>query len=384
MKGLCTELVPEHNTLHELLCFRDDLPSPLDAPLAKKDVVVRVHTASLSVDDIHGAEGTFLSFRRTSPRKNVDRDHPYIPGFECCGEVVKAGEEAVKEYPAGSKVVCFQTMLAQRFGTWGEYCVFSPRKASIDVPLIIPKPDHLTDEQAVAAGVPLRVATCTLSKQVYRQMTASPNDKSSKTIVVIGAGGAIGSVLLQAIRHEWPDAQRIAICSSSKRDFALTNGASKVIAYNEVTDWSTEEEIQGKADVVLDLIGGPDSFERGRRALRRGGVFNTTVGPEKFIGDRPLAKHTFLSYVFVVIGRVMANAWRRSYKYYALDMNLNANKSLYHRLLEDDKAIRPVVDSVLDIEDIQAVRQAVQRVRHHETKGRLVLRVSHEEAEKSK
>lgn len=228
---------------------------------------------------------TYLAFHRTSPKRAVTRDAPYIPGFECCGEVVRAGSAAIGKHPIGSSVVCFQSAKNQRYTERGASASPSrPAKASVDDPVIVSKPSLLTDERAVVATVPLRVATCTLSKQVYQAMSFW-GENIPGTMVVIGAGGAVGSVVLQAARHEWPRSELIAICSFGKRDFALRNGASEVIAYDEDSEWSLDKEVCGKTDVVLDLIGGPESLRQGRRALRRGGVFNTTVGPVQFIGD---------------------------------------------------------------------------------------------------
>jgi len=381
MRGLCTEVAPEHGTLHQVIRFRDDLPENPAVTAASVDhneVVVRVRTATIAVDDIHGAEGTYLTFNRTSPKHGaVTEDAPYVPGFECCGEVVRAGTTALQKFPLGSLVLCFQSTKNQRYGTWGEYFTFSPKRSSVDTPVIFPKPNHLTDAQAVAALVPLRVATCTLSKPVYRAMADTNDNASSRTMVVVGASGAVGSIVLQAARHEWPRADLIAICSAGKRDYALRNGASKVIAYDEDSEWSLHSSVYGKTDVVLDLIGGSESLRHGQQALRRGGVFNTTVGPERFLGDGGhLSLWYFLCKLVPMLGRLVGNLWRSSYKYYVRDMSYHSNVECFTRLLEDEKAIIPELDWVVDIENEKMIKEAIQRVRHHKTTGRLVLRVS--------
>lgn len=84
----------------------------------------------------------------------------------------------------------------------------------------------------------------------------------------------------------------------------------------------------------------------------------------------------FLGKLLPMLGRLIGNLWRRSYKYYVRDMSFHSNMALFTRLLDDDKAIYPLVDWVVAIENEENGKEAIQRVRHHKTLGRLVLRVN--------
>lgn len=391
MKGLYTTKAPDPGTLEELIQYEsENLQAPPEANAPSKDeVVIRVHTAACSVDDIHGAEGTYLSRLRTSPQESKNHEYCYTPGFECCGRVVNAGSRMRDKYPVGSMVMCFQSTKNQRYGTWGEYFVFSPGKASVDHPFITTKPGYLSDEQAVACLVPLRVTCANLNKAVFKAMEhtalAKENNQqikptpeetlSRKTIVIVGASGATGTVMLQATRHLWPESKRVAICSLSKRNHALENGATHVIPYDEEPNWGSSDLLLQKTDVVVDLVGGDEILEQGKNALRRGGIFETSVGPMRFIGDEgKQSLWSFVQYLTKILGRLIANKWRAGYKYHAGDMSMHANPELYNRLLSE-KAIVPEIVSVVDIADLDGIKDSIRQVRLHKTKGRMVFQL---------
>lgn len=386
MRGLCTNEAPEFRSLENQIRFRDDLEKNPDAiegtELSPTAVVVRVLTAAVSVDDIHGAEGTYVGrFRSSPPKRNksevVSPEKPYIPGFECCGIVVRAGEKAIQDFPVGTYVMGFQDSIKNHFyGTWGEYFTFDPTKSSLVPCVMLKKPSHLTHEQAAAALVPGQVACCTLSKYVYDAMSHSGGLLRS-TMVIVGATGAVGNLVVKAARHEWPQATIVAVCSGKNSQFAMELGASDVLAYDQVPEWGAHELVKGKTDVVLDLIGGSETLKQGRLALRQGGVFSSTVGPRQFIGDTgTIPILPFLLQITAMLGRVAFNPLRRSYKYYVRDMSYHQNMALYTRLLEDERVLIPHVDRVVNTDDEAKVREAISDVRHHKCKGRVVFRIT--------
>jgi len=86
-----------------------------------------------------------------------------------------------------------------------------------------------------------------------------------QTVVIHGAGGAVGSAAVQLAR--WAGAQVIGTGRSAVRSLATELGADRFIAL----DSDRLEDAAGQADLVFDTIGG-DVLGRSPGLLRRGGT----------------------------------------------------------------------------------------------------------------
>ena len=84
-------------------------------------------------------------------------------------------------------------------------------------------------------------------------------------------------------------AEVIGVCSPASVERAYQLGCCRVLDYNGKS-WERmlAGQREARIDRVLDLVGGCDIEEAGRRVLEADGAFVTVVGPEHFIGDRAL------------------------------------------------------------------------------------------------
>jgi NADPH:quinone reductase-like Zn-dependent oxidoreductase len=97
--------------------------------------------------------------------------------------------------------------------------------------------------------------------------------RGSKTILINGASGSIGSACVQLARNH--GAGITAVCSTKNIELARSLGAGKVIDYT-MADFTKDDETY---DVVIDAVG-KSTFFRCRRLLKPGGeYFSTDLGP---------------------------------------------------------------------------------------------------------
>src|SRR5262249_50083924 len=98
------------------------------------------------------------------------------------------------------------------------------------------------------------------------------NLQPGQTVLVHGAGGAVGSFAVQLAKMR--GANVIATASAGGADYGRALGASQVIDYRTQR---FEDEV-GNVDAVLDVISG-DTRDRSWCVLKPGGVLVSTLGP---------------------------------------------------------------------------------------------------------
>src|SRR5713101_8065451 len=109
-----------------------------------------------------------------------------------------------------------------------------------------------------------------------------------QTVVIHGAGGAVGSTAVQLAR--WAGAQVIGTGRSRARPLATELGADRFIAL----DGDRLEDAAGQADLVLDTIGG-EVLARSPALLRPGGTLVTI----KAAAQPPASRDDIRKVVFV-------------------------------------------------------------------------------------
>lgn len=219
----------------EVLTYED-----VDRPEAGPgDVLVRVHAAAVNPIDWKIRSGARSSVRL-----------PMTPGFDVSGTVERTGAGVTSVKP-GDEV----------FGRVpiGGYAEF----ATAPETNLVKKPDSV--DHAHAAGV---VTPALTAWQALDAMELKPG----QTVLIHGAGGAVGSFAVQFAKLRGAN----AIGTASREDEAYVRdlGALRVIDYKT----QAFEDLVADIDAVLDVIGG-DTRERSWRVLKRGGVLVSTVGP---------------------------------------------------------------------------------------------------------
>jgi NADPH:quinone reductase-like Zn-dependent oxidoreductase len=216
----------------DVLEFRD-----IEEPMAgENDVLLRVRAAGCGPDVWHLMTGMpymarlAIGFRR--PKVGVR-------GWDVAGTVQAVGAN-VTDLRLGDEV-----MGTAEGGSFAELVIARPDK-------LVPKPANLTFEQA--AAVPISGTTA------LRAVRDEGNVQPGQTVLVVGAAGGVGSLVVQIAKVF--GAEVTAVCSTSKMELVRSIGADDVI------DYTREDFADGSRrwDVIVDTAG-RRPLSRLRRAL---------------------------------------------------------------------------------------------------------------------
>lgn len=166
---------------------------------------------------------------------------PFVPGNGVAGVVSGVGEEGSARELIGRTVVCST-------GGSGGYAeqVVVPAAA----PIVLP------DSISPAAGVSL-LADGRTAFGLVRAADVQPGDR----VLVLAAGGAVGSLLVQLARTRGANVIVAAAGSRKKLDVAVELGADETVNYTH-SGWSADLRRRiGSVTVVFDGVGGPIAAE---------------------------------------------------------------------------------------------------------------------------
>jgi NADPH:quinone reductase-like Zn-dependent oxidoreductase len=209
-----------------------EVPTPQVGP---DDVLVQVRAAGAGPDVWHLMTGKPY-FARLMP--DFRKIWPHPRGRDVAG-IVEAVGVNVTDLKPGDEVMGVVE------GSFAELAVGSADK-------LVRKPARLTFEQAAAAPISGLTAL-----QALRDVAPV---KPGQTVLVIGAGGGVGTNAVQIAKAF--GAHVTAVCSGSKADLVRSIGADDVI------DYTREDFTDGRRewDVIVDTAG-RRSLRRLRRAL---------------------------------------------------------------------------------------------------------------------
>jgi NADPH:quinone reductase-like Zn-dependent oxidoreductase len=217
--------------------------------IGARQVLVRQRASNVSPAD--------CAFRSADPfivrfYTGLLRPKAPVPGETIAGTVEAVGAQ-VKRFNPGDRVFGI-TELAM--GAMAENVVM-PEDCAVVV-----MPDGLSFEEA--GGLP------------YSYLTAMPflRDEAKlrpgMSLLINGAAGSIGTVAIQIARSM--GAHITAVCSTRNAELVRSLGADVVIDRTK-TDFTKD---LAKYDVVFDAVG-KSSYGACRKALKRGGIYLTTV-----------------------------------------------------------------------------------------------------------
>jgi NADPH:quinone reductase-like Zn-dependent oxidoreductase len=227
-----------------------------EAPDAKPvacDVLVKVVACGITHNE--------LDYPIWTCRAGHHRD-TVIPGAEVSGVIAALGF-GTAGVAVGDEVYGLTDQW--RDGTLAEYVAVEARN-------VAPKPrtvDHVHAAAVPRAGLTAWQALFDHGKLVKGQ-----------TVVIHGAGGAVGSTAVQLAR--WAGAEVIGTGRGHSRELVTELGAARFIAL----DQEGLDDAAGQADLVFDTIGG-DVLARSPALLRPGGTLVTVRGdsPRPATGD---------------------------------------------------------------------------------------------------
>lgn len=228
-----------------------DLPVP---DLEDDEVLVEMAAAGVdpSVWHLSTANPSFVRVMGFGFR----RPKQPIPGWDVAGTVVGVG-------PAVTRLAVGDAVFGAARGSFTELALCRERH-------LVAKPDSLSSEQA--AAVPTSGIT---ALQALRKGGA----ESGQRVLVIGAGGGVGTYAVQLAKAA--GAHVTGVCSASKADLVLALGADAVIDYT-ITD---PTDLPERYDLIVDTAGNRPLRKLRRILTRRGSL--VLVGGER-PGKRPV------------------------------------------------------------------------------------------------
>jgi NADPH2:quinone reductase len=209
------------------------------------EVRVRVHIGAINFPDLLVIANTY----------QMSAPLPFVTGSEFAGVVAEIGD-GVNNVVVGQRVFgsCF-------IGAFADDVV-------VGAGALTPIPDEVDDRVAAAFGVAYKTA--------YHVLRSVAAVQPGEELIVLGAGGGVGSAAVQL--GAALGARVTAIASSpEKLQAAKACGAERLIDHNGGDlRQALREALPDGADVVVDPVGG-DLAEPALRALHYGGRF-VTVG----------------------------------------------------------------------------------------------------------
>ena len=307
-----------------------EVDDPVPGP---RELLVRVHATALNRADVLQRKGHY-----PPPPGASD-----VLGLEVAGAVAEIGD-AVTGWKVGDRVCAVLPA-----GGYAEFAVVPDAHA-------LPVPSTLDFEEA--AAIPEVFTTA------WDNLFTRGGLGADQRLLIHGGSSGVGTAAIQLARRA---GARIAVTASSERKLRACQalGAEMLIDYTSedfverVREWSEGEGV----DVLLDMIGGA-YLERNVRAL-------ATEGRLIIIGLQQGAEAT------IDLGRVMTR--RLSVSGSTLRARPADDKAVVAQSVRahvlpgfEDGSLRPVIDQVLDWQDVQKAHRAMEAGGHI---GKIVLRV---------
>ena len=312
----------------------EDVPPPVAAP---GEVLVRVKAAALNHLDIWTRKGLPMEITM-----------PHIGGSDVAG-VVEALGDGVTGVQLGARVVINPSLSCGQC----EWCRAGEAPLCVDYKILgehtnggfaelvavpamnlFPIPTDFPFEDAAAA--PLAYLTA------WRALTSRGRLRKGNTVLITGASGGVATAAIQIAKHLQATVYALTTGDNVERVRAL--GADVVYDRNE-GDFSKriwEDTNKRGVDVVLDSVG-EAIWKQCVRALARGGrlvSYGGTTGPKAELDIRVL----FWKQI-EVLGSTMSN------------------RSEFEEVMRlvFSGALKPVVDTVMKLDDIRAAHERLER-----------------------
>ncbi len=261
----------------EVLSFEES-PRPDPGP---GEVLVRIRATALNRLDIwarSGPPGPVFPWK--------DPGFPIISGSDGAGDVVEVGP-GVDASIVGRRVVIYPALSCGRC----DYCLAGEQSQCLDYRIfgehtagamgeyaVIPAcnlltlPDHVP--YITAAAMPVAYTTA------WRMLTTAGQLQSGRRVLVLGAGGGVGSAAI-AIAFQAGALIYAAASSEERRTAAVQNGAIAAVDPDAgpFSDWVMEQTEGRGVDIVVDPLGA--TWPQSIRSLARGGrlvVCGATAG----------------------------------------------------------------------------------------------------------
>ena len=331
------------------------LPSP-----SKMEVLVTVKAASINVDDVWLLQDTACGGWMYHTRKPSSAA-PLVGGMDYAGVVAQVGS-GVTKFKVGDRVCGIQKVAEYQSGTWAEQTL------ALEGEICHIKDDSLSFVECAAVAMGAFVGS-EMVKLADSQLTARDNVRC----LVIGASGALGTVLLQILRKKY-NAHITAVCSTSNSEMCKQMGADEVVNYSPSASFANQLEPNvSKFSVVFDFVGGKElEAEAASLMEEHGAAFVTAVGDRQFMGadmGRPLSYSEFWA---SACGMLSKNCCSCSKYKYAMSQGYPPLTAEVWNTFVVDAGVRAKVAREIPFAE-DPIRDALKQVASHHPGGRLVI-----------
>lgn len=368
LPGTCTALLEiimkaiyavDYGSLQNLI-LQSDIPRPVIVP--KNKILIKTEAVAL-------APGDARIFSGKTKEIQGPKSMPYIPGGDCCGIVVDMGSASSDDlgFTVGDRVAA--RFVDGPMGALAEYALVSTKMCD-------KVPDEISSVDA-AALVSSATIALSLSKRV----------KENEKVLVLGAGGGVGSHLCQILRER--NVKFIAGVSRTPERLISELNCDQAVDYTKQDPLTVKEWIEEPFDVVIDLASGSwtklmELKHRDKKSVVKssseGGRFLTTSLDEPWYEIHSIwpALKTFL---FIPLWRAFYSRfpWNgSSMPSFTFAMSLEADKNLLKECMElvtkgklracvDDRGPFPFTS--------QGVRDAFDLQQSRHIKGKTVIKI---------
>ncbi|MEM7332447.1 MAG: medium chain dehydrogenase/reductase family protein [Chloroflexota bacterium] len=212
-----------------------NLPEPQN-----NEVRIKVLATSVALTDTLIRQNRYPALWGTKP--------PFSPGYDMVGIVDKLGK-GVSKFKIGQKVAELTVI-----GSYSEYiCLHEDQ--------LVPVPDALDAAEAVSMILSYMTA--------YQMLYRNANLQNGQRILILGAGGAVGTALIQLGKIN--DLEMYGTDSIPKHELITNLGATPIDYKNEDVPTRIKQLTGDGVDAVFDGVAGK-SFAQSFRMLRDGGM----------------------------------------------------------------------------------------------------------------
>jgi len=303
------------------------------------EVRVKVLAASATFTDTMVRKGVYYGLKETPP---------FPPGYDMVGVVDKLGA-GVTNFKVGQTVADLTV-----FGAYTEY-ILRPADALVPVPAVL--------DPAEAVSMVLSYVTA------YQMLHRVAKVQRGQKILVHGAGGAVGTALLEL--GGLLDLEMYGTASTSKHELIKSLGGTSIDYKSE--DFVVRVQALGGVDAAFDAIGG-ENFKRSFKSLNKGGTlvaygfYNNAMGNG---GNVPI------EYMRVTLSNILPNG--RKAVFYSIGDLRKKNPEWFKEdlgvlfgLVKEGK-IKPSIERRMKLEE---AAQAHELIEQAAVRGRIVLMVN--------
>lgn len=310
-------------------------------PIGPKDLLVRVHAASVNPLDVKTRDGQLkmlLKYR-----------FPLVLGNDLSGVVTEVGAH-VTRFKKDDAV--YARLGKERIGAFAEFAAVHESVAAL-------KPTNLTHEEA--ASLPLVALTAWQALVEIGQLRAG-----QRVLIHAGSGG-VGSVAIQLARY----LGATVLTTVGQRNVELVKrlGADVPIDYRSVRF----EDVARDCDVVLDSAGG-HTLVRSFECVKPGGIVVSIGSTPSAAFARSWGLNPIIVFAISVMSRkATAAARRHQARYEYLFMRADGEQLGEITRLVESGVIKPLVDKVFSLEQ---VRDALSYSESGRATGKVVIKVA--------